>query len=110
MSTEADIRAAIVELPVDARLALLLELVDETRKQIVIDKPLTRRQFEIVRFIGEHLDAHGRPPTLREIGRAVGIASTNGVDEHLKSIERKGYIERASGMARGIRLRRRAAA
>jgi repressor LexA len=66
--------------------------------------PLTERQGRVLDFIRERIAADGRPPTVREIGRRFRIASTNGVRRHLNALERKGYIERAAGTARGIRL------
>ncbi len=67
-------------------------------------EPLTKRQQVIFDFVVSSLCEHGRPPTLREIGAATGIKSTNGVSEHLRLIERKGYIVRSSMLSRGIRL------
>ena len=65
---------------------------------------LSPRQQAIYRFIQDYLFAHGLPPTNREIGEALGIASTGHVDYHLDQLERKGYIERQEHAARGIRL------
>jgi repressor LexA len=65
---------------------------------------LSPRQQAIYRFIQDYLFVHGLPPTNREIGEAVGIASTGHVDYHLDQLEKKGYIERVEHAARGIRL------
>lgn len=64
---------------------------------------LTERQRDILTFIHTHIEDHGYPPTVREIGRAFGIRSTNGVSDHLKSLERKGYLERGSLKSRALR-------
>lgn len=64
---------------------------------------LTSRQREVVSIIEGHLRARGVPPTLREIGGAMGITSTNGVADHLRALERKGVV-RLVGKARGIML------
>lgn len=64
---------------------------------------LTERQREILTFIQTHIDDKGYPPTVREIGQAFGIRSTNGVSDHLKSLERKGYLERGSLKSRALR-------
>lgn len=72
-------------------------------------KELTRRQKEILLFIVECIRDRGCPPTILEIGEVFGIASTNGVNDHLLALERKGYIER-SNKARGIRVTEKAAA
>ena len=66
---------------------------------------LAPRQQQVLDFIATTLDQAGVPPSLREIGDALGIRSTNGVADHVKALERKGYIERTgSGRARSIRL------
>lgn len=65
---------------------------------------LTERQNEAYEFIGTYLRAHRKPPTLKEIGDALGIRSTNGVYKLLTTLEEKGYIEREANTARGIRL------
>lgn len=67
-------------------------------------KDLTARQREVLDFIHLSIYGNGRPPTLREIGIALGIGSTNGVNDHLLALERKGYIKRDMATARGIRL------
>ena len=71
-------------------------------------KGLTRRQKEILGFIINCIRDHRMPPTIAEIGRHFGIASTNGVNDHLLALEKKGYIERTS-KARSIHLTERAA-
>src|SRR5205823_12275201 len=45
----------------------------------------------------------GYPPTLREIGEHMGIRSTNGVNDHLKALEKKGYLEREDLKSRALR-------
>lgn len=64
---------------------------------------LTDRQREILGFIHRHIRENGYPPTVREIGTAFGIRSTNGVADHLKSLERKGYLARGSLKSRALR-------
>lgn len=65
---------------------------------------LTQRQNEAYEFIRGYVDRHRAPPTLQEIGDALGIASTNGVYKLLEALEKKGWIEREKHTARGIRL------
>ncbi|GIX45837.1 MAG: LexA repressor [Candidatus Tectimicrobiota bacterium] len=74
--------------------------------------PLTARQRQILDFIAQVVAATGVPPSLRQIGEALGIRSTNGVRAHLKALEKKGYIRRATRTSRGIAVadRRPAAA
>jgi len=66
--------------------------------------PLTQRQRAVLDCIRAAIQREGRPPTLREIGAAVGIRSTNGVNDHLKALEAKGYIDRTSFRSRGLRI------
>lgn len=72
-------------------------------------KGLTQRQEAILRFIIESIRDAGYPPTIAEIGSEFGIASTNGVNDHLVALEKKGYIERSS-KARGIHITAKSAA
>ena len=65
---------------------------------------LTQRQNEAYEFIRDYMDANRKPPTLVEIGEALGISSTNGVYKLLQALEAKGYIEREKHAARGIEL------
>lgn len=64
---------------------------------------LTTRQKEIFEYIRQFIQDHGYPPTVREIGRHFGIRSTNGVADHLKAMERKGYLARGSLKSRALR-------
>ena len=72
-------------------------------------RELTRRQAAILHFIVESIRDRGWPPTIAEVGQQFKIASTNGVNDHLVALEKKGYIERSS-KARGIRVTEKAAA
>jgi repressor LexA len=64
---------------------------------------LTDRQRQALDYITECLDLRGYPPTLREIGEHMGIRSTNGVNDHLKALERKGYLIREELKSRALR-------
>jgi len=68
------------------------------------DRPLTRRQQEILQLIRDAVRATGLPPTRAEICQAFGFASPNAAEDHLRALARKGVIELAEGIARGIRL------
>ena len=70
----------------------------------MIARPLTDRQQAILDFIVETIQTRGFPPTLREIGRAFGIRSTKGVNDHLAALERKGKIRRHADLSRGIEV------
>jgi len=69
-----------------------------------METALTLRQAEILEAIRTHMEEHGRPPSHPELARVLGLASTNAVFKHLEALEKKGAIERAPGLARGIRL------
>jgi hypothetical protein len=62
----------------------------------------TERQAEVLTWIVTFLDANGFPPTLRQIGAAMSIRSTNGINDHLKALVRKGCLERSAMASRGI--------
>lgn len=65
---------------------------------------LAPRQLAVLTFIRDHMTAEGMPPTIAEIGSHLGIASTNGVYDHLRALEKKGLLERAGEKkARGWR-------
>jgi repressor LexA len=63
---------------------------------------LTERQREILTFIVKETEARGFPPTIREIGEQMDIRSTNGVNDHLKALERKGYLNRGEQQSRSL--------
>jgi repressor LexA len=64
---------------------------------------LTQRQQMVLDFIRESIATRGYPPTLREIGAKMGIRSTNGVNDHLRALERKGYLTREDMKSRALR-------
>src|SRR3954453_7929218 len=66
-------------------------------------EPLTDRQKAVLEFISQSIEAQGYPPTLREIGEHMGIRSTNGVNDHLRALEKKGYLEREDLKSRALR-------
>jgi repressor LexA len=66
---------------------------------------LTARQAEVLQLIADFLQATGFPPTRAEIAKQLGFRSANAAEDHLRALERKGYIEMLPGASRGIRLR-----
>src|SRR4051812_47681449 len=64
---------------------------------------LTLRQREILDFISASIVERGFPPTLREIGEHFNIRSTNGVNDHLKALEKKGHLRREDLKSRAMR-------
>ena len=67
-------------------------------------KKLTNRQEEILNLIKDHISDFGFPPTRVDISKALGFKSPNAAEEHLRAIEKKGFIKILSGASRGIVL------
>lgn len=67
-------------------------------------KGLTRRQQEILTFIQRYTDAHGYPPSVREIGQALGLTSSSTVHSHLSALEKKGYLRRDPSKPRALEI------
>ena len=65
---------------------------------------LTARQQEIWNFLVEYVDRHGYPPTVREIGERVGLASPSTVHAHLANLERAGLLRRDPTKPRALEL------
>lgn len=65
-------------------------------------RPLTDRQAEILAYIVRFRARFGFAPSIREIGEEFGIASTNGVNDHLVALERKGHLTRERFLSRAI--------
>jgi len=70
----------------------------------ILVNPITDRQRDVLVCIRKSLDDHAYAPTLREIGDALDIQSTNGVTEHLQALIRKGYVEKDGQKSRALRL------
>jgi repressor LexA len=66
--------------------------------------PLTARQQEIWQFLVDYVERHGYPPTVREIGEAVGLASPSTVHAHLANLERAGLLRRDPTKPRALDL------
>ena len=69
---------------------------------------LTKRQQEIFDFIKRYSARHGYPPTVRDIGKAVGLASSSTVHQHLANLERVGLLRRDPSKPRALELLDRA--
>ena len=70
----------------------------------LIMKTLTNRQKEILDLIKSYILDYGFPPTRAEISKILGFKSANAAEQHLRAIEKKGYIQILSGASRGIVL------
>ena len=66
--------------------------------------PLSPRQQQVLRLISQFMTRHGLPPTRADLARALRLRNRQGIDQHLRAIERKGYLQLEPGIARGIRL------
>jgi repressor LexA len=64
---------------------------------------LTKRQQMVLEYISQSITDKGYPPTLREIGAHMDIRSTNGVNDHLRALERKGYLKHESMKSRALK-------
>ena len=65
---------------------------------------LTKRQDEILLFMKEYIVSHGFPPTVREIGKALGVSSPATIHAHLANLERKGMIKKDGSKNRAIEI------
>jgi len=67
------------------------------------------RKRKIMEMIAATIRSRGYPPSVREIGKAVGLASTSAVHHHLQALEREGFLDRGASQSRAIRLTPQAA-
>jgi len=67
-------------------------------------RPLTPQQQNVLAVVEEGVRENGYPPTLREIGQALGLSNVNAVRGHVAALEKKGYIVRAPDRARSIQV------
>src|SRR5216117_1369112 len=74
----------------------------------MVDLKLTQRQQEIFNFVKGYASKYGYPPTVREIGKAVGLASSSTVHAHLANLEKIGLLRRDPSKPRALELLDRA--
>jgi repressor LexA len=67
-------------------------------------KELTKRQQQVVDFINKHLQAHGMPPSLRDIAKAFKFRSMTSAVDHIKALRKKGVLETMPNRARALRV------
>src|ERR671916_1057092 len=84
------------------------QINEEQRPVMDIGKDLTKRQQEIFEFIKKYSAKYGYPPTVRDIGKAVGLASSSTVHAHLANLEKLGLVRRDPSKPRAIELLDRA--
>ena len=71
---------------------------------IVLQQELSHRQKQILDYIAQHIEMHGYPPTVREIGEAVNLSSSSTVHAHLRNLEEAGLIQREAVLTRAIKI------
>ncbi len=69
------------------------------------EAPITERQLAILKFIEQMVREHGYPPSVREIGKAVGLASPSSVHTHIETLQRLGYLRKDPSKPRAIIVR-----
>jgi repressor LexA len=69
-----------------------------------VDSKLTKRQQEIFDFIKRYSSSHGYPPTVRDIGKAIGLTSSSTVHAHLANLEKLGVLRRDPSRPRAIEV------
>src|SRR3954453_4516462 len=82
----------------------MFDHVEEVTKRMDIGKDLTKRQQEIFDFIKRYSGAHGYPPTVRDMGKAVGLASSSTLPAHLATLEKVGLLRSDPSKPRAIEL------
>jgi repressor LexA len=70
----------------------------------MVERSLTKRQQEIFDFVRSYVGEHGYPPTVRDIGKAVGLASSSTVHAHLANLEKHGLLRRDPTKPRAIEV------
>src|SRR6202142_3463021 len=80
-------------------------VVPETPDRPDPDHVLTWRQRKVLQVIRESVQKRGYPPSMREIGEAVGLTSTSSVSYQLSTLQRKGYLHRDVGRPRTVEVR-----
>jgi repressor LexA len=76
-----------------------------TEATTLTDAPLTGKRREILDFIAAQVRERGYPPSVREIGSAVGLASTSTVQAHLNTLQKQGYLHRDPTKPRALEVR-----
>ena len=79
---------------------------DEEDDRVVISRELTERQAQVLRTLVRWIKEHGYPPSIRELGDELHLKSTRSVHDHLRMLERKGYIRRRRDQSRAIEILR----
>src|SRR4051794_6507714 len=81
-------------MPSDGPLTLRTHVREPAERNLMADVKLTKRQREVFDFIKRHTSEKGSPPTVRDIGQAIGLTSSATVHAHLANLERAGVLRR----------------
>jgi repressor LexA len=77
----------------------------EHEEDLMAARGLTARQREVLQIIEKHMRDHGYPPSVREIGEAIGLTSPSTVHAHLNALQRRGYLRRDPTKPRALEVR-----
>jgi repressor LexA len=69
-----------------------------------VTKGLTKRQAEVLEFINRYLEEHGYPPTVREVAAHFGFRSPRAAHDHMKALQKKGYLRVRAGRPRAVEV------
>jgi len=69
-----------------------------------VTRGLTKRQAEVLEFINTYLEDHGYPPTVREVAAHFGFRSPRAAHDHMKALQRKGYLRVQAGRPRAVEV------
>lgn len=67
-------------------------------------KPMTKREEDTLKAIKRYMELHHYPPTIKEIGQAIGVTSTSTVSRFLVQLQNKGYIRREESKPRALQV------
>ena len=94
------------EIPAPTETATVVAPVQDPTDSVTRTPKLTARQQSILNFLQRYLQDRGFPPSIREIGDAVGLSSPSSVAHQLKVLQHKGYLHRDQNRPRAVELRR----
>jgi repressor LexA len=75
------------------------------KQEVSLDKELTFRQRQVLSYVKKFTSDKGYPPSVREIGKAVGLSSSSTVHAHLSALEERGFIKRDAAKPRALEIR-----
>lgn len=70
----------------------------------MLPESASQKQLAVLNYIYKHVEEHGYPPTVREIGAAIGLSSTSTVHSHLTNLKKKGFLKKDSAKPRALEI------